>query len=107
LSKLPMKLRPSQPSPAVMNSIQAAILELAASYLKSGGFQHKGTKGSKREHQVQRFFKERIPGKFEVGDGEVIDLNEDHSPQLDVMIFNSHNNYAFASGKKLLLRHKS
>jgi len=102
-SRLSAKTRNSKPNAAVTKTIQAAVLEVVSGFLRSGGFHHTGTIGTERENPVQKFFKEHIPGKFTVCRGEAVDLHEKHSPQMDVIIFDSQNNYAFVSGDSLLL----
>jgi hypothetical protein len=101
--RLPAKTRNPKPNVVVITTIQAAVLEFASGFVRSVGFHHTGIKGTERENPVQEFFREHILGKFTVCTGEAVDLFEKHSPQMDVIIFNSQNNYAFVSGESLLL----
>jgi len=101
--KLPFKKRSIQPTQVFSNSIAAAALELASKFLKSESFSHLGSRGSEREIPVQNFFKENIPAVYNVVKGEVVDLDEQHSPQLDVMIYDSTKNFAFYEGENYIL----
>ena len=103
MSRLPYKQRKKLQARVIPKTIPSYILEIAHHYMETGAFQHRQTEGAEREKPVQAFFKNHIPGKFDVVKGEVVDLFEKHSPQLDVMIFNSHNNCAFVSGESCLL----
>jgi hypothetical protein len=76
---------------------------MASRLLKSTSFRHAVTKGSEREIPVQDFLKENLPGMYQVVKGEVVDLFEKHSPQLDVMIFDGQRNFAFYSGESCIL----
>ena len=103
MSRLPFKERSPQPISVVKNKFQAYILDIASRFLKSDGFKNASGKGTEREIPVQQFLRENIPGKYKVVKGEAIDLNEVHSPQLDVMIFDAQRNFAFYSGNNYIL----
>lgn len=102
-ARLPFKKRSREPTSLVKKTFQAAALEIASRFLKSDSFQHAATKGSEREKPVQEFFRENLPGKYEVAKGEVFDLSEKHSPQLDVMIFDGQENFAFYSEENCII----
>ena len=102
-TRLPFKIRSRHPTSIFKNTFQAAAQEIASSFLKSHSFQHAATKGSEREIPVQEFFRENLPGKYQVVKGEVVDLFEKHSPQLDVMIFDGQRNFAFYSQENCIL----
>ena len=102
-TRLPFKKRSRQPTSLFKNTFQAATQEMASRFLKSKSFQHATTKGSEREIPVQKFFRENLPGKYQVVRGEVVDLFEKHSPQLDVMIFDGQRNFAFYSEENCIL----
>lgn len=103
MARLPFKNRSRQPTSLFKNTFQAATQEIASRFLKSDSFQHAATKGSEREIPVQEFFRENLPGKYRVVKGEVVDLFEKHSPQLDVMIFDGQRNFAFYSEENCIL----
>jgi hypothetical protein len=103
VSRLPFKDRSAKPTATIEKTIPSYVLGIAQKYMESGAFEHSGTKGTERENPVQIFFKNHLPGKFEVVKGETVDLFEKHSPQFDVLIFNGHNNSAFIAGESSLL----
>lgn len=101
--KLPFWKRSTKPTRVFKNSFQAEAQEIASRFLKSAGFQHGATKGSEREIPIKKFFKENLPGKYKVVKGEVVDLFDNHSPQLDVMIYDGQRNFAFYSEENCLI----
>ena len=103
MSPFSFKKRRKRPISIMNKKIQASIQLLASTFLKSDVFTHSPTKGTQREIPVRDFFKENIPGKFSVTTGEVVDLFETHSPQLDVMIFDSQRNFPFYFGDQSVL----
>lgn len=53
----------------------------------SQSFKHSVLKGSDRESAVADFLRQRLPSRFAVTTGEVIDQGGRRSPQLDVVIY--------------------
>lgn len=103
MSKLPLNQRNSSPTKVFKSSIKASILQISSAFLKSETFLHAGTKGSERENPIQLFFKNNLPNTFDVVKGEVVDLEEQHSPQLDIIIYDSVRNFAFNNDDSYLL----
>ncbi|MFK8010664.1 MAG: DUF6602 domain-containing protein [Marinicellaceae bacterium] len=54
---------------------------------------HKGVRGTSSEVVFRNFLKEYLPPDNRIGEGEVIDLNNQTSKQLDVIITNSYHPY--------------
>jgi hypothetical protein len=52
---------------------------------------------------VRELFEEHLPTTFTVAGGEAVDLFQSHSPQLDVVIFDSSRNFAFYEGNSVIL----
>ena len=77
--------------------------QLASRFLKSKRLKHAVTKGEEREVPIQEFFAEHLPSTFSGARGEVVDSRDEHSPQLDLMIYDSIRNFAFYSGNSALL----
>lgn len=103
MSKLPVKKRRKEPSEVVRNKFQASLLDFTSDFLKSQPFQHALTKGEAREVPLLAFFSENLPKTYAVSCGEVVDLFENHSPQLDLVIYDHLRNMAFYSGKSVIL----
>lgn len=97
------KQRSVEPLSPFREKFESALKEFSAGFLKSDGFQHALTKGEQREVPVQDFFREHLPNMYEVTSGEVVDLNEDHSPQLDLLIYDHLRNFPFYSGDAVIL----
>jgi len=98
-----MARRQKKPTPTFETVFVGALQELAAEFLKSSGFQHAGTKGTEREVPVQEFFRSHLPATYSVAKGEVVDLRDSKSPQLDLMIYDRLRNHAFYSGDSQIL----
>lgn len=74
-------------------------MSFSAEFLRSDGFRHALSKGEQREMPVRGFFEKNLPNTFGVVSGEVVDLNEVHSPQMDLMIFDKVRNFPFFSSE--------
>jgi len=64
---------------------------------------HKASKGTERELSIREFFRELLPDTYEAGTGEVVDLFDKRSPQLDVVIFDKAKNVPLLKGGSLVL----
>jgi len=85
------------------SKFEAALKRFSVEFLESAAFKDAATKGSERELPVQDFLRAHLPGAFSVQRGEVVDRFDNHSQQLDIMLFNSARNYAFLTGASALL----
>jgi len=101
--KEPIKRRPKEPTKAFAGSFDSALLEIAAGFLKSERFKHAQTKGNEREVVLRELFTEHLPTRYSVATGEVVDIYDKHSPQLDVLIYDSTRNFAFYTGDSEIL----
>ncbi len=81
-------------SPFLNSRFSAAVKEFGIALLKSGSITHRGNKGSSREEELRRFFRERLPARYAVVEGEVVDLHGRTSPQLDILFFDQNRNFA-------------
>ena len=70
---------------------------------KTSSIHHRGNKGSSREEALRAFFRERLPSNYAVGEGEVVDLNGQTSPQLDIMFYDQSVNFALVTGTTQIL----
>jgi hypothetical protein len=48
---------------------------------------HRGEQGRQREDVVRDFFKDLLPGRLEIGTGEIAATNGDVSPQMDLIVY--------------------
>ena len=103
MTKLPFRDREPKPTQLFNSAFRAAALEFASKFIRSEPFHHAATKGIERETPVQDFFKKNLPGVYQVVKGEVVDLDESHSAQLDAMIFDGQKNFALYSGDNYIL----
>ena len=60
---------------------------ILADYNTSKSLNHSGIKGGVREFFIKKFLKSCSPPKFFIGTGEIIDSNENTSPQADIIIY--------------------
>ena len=103
MARGPFKRRVKEPISAFGGKFEPALRQFSADFLKSQRFKHAQTKGVEREVPVQEFFREHLPGAYEVTSGEVVDLKENHSPQLDLLIYDKLRNFSFYSGQSAIL----
>lgn len=94
---------PVEPANAISAKYSAAILQFSADFLKTAGFRHALTKGEERELPVQEFLRQNLPDIFGVAAGEAIDPLGEHSPQLDVMVFDRIRNFPVHRGSAVIL----
>jgi len=99
----PVKKRSTQPIQAFGMAFEAAMKSLAADFLASDAFRHALTKGEQREIPVREFFRKNLPDTFELVPGEAIDLHENRTPQLDIMIYDKMKNFPFYSAQSELI----
>jgi hypothetical protein len=95
-SKTP-KLR-SQPIPAFNTRFAAALNHFGAALLETSGIAHKGIKGTKREDAFRNFLAERLPKRYGVASGEVVDQLNTIGPQLDVLVYDQTRDFSFSDG---------
>ena len=105
LEKLSRRERrpPAKPADVVAAKFAAAILQFSADFLKTQRFKHALTKGEEREGPVRDFLKENLPDWSGVVSGEVVDPLGNHSPQLDVMVFDRIRNIPIHAGGAAIL----
>lgn len=97
------RARPLPRSPFLNSRFSAAVEEFGIALKKTSSIQHRGNKGSSREEHLREFFRERLPTKYAVTEGEVVDLNGQTSPQLDIMFYDQSVDFALVSGQTQIL----
>lgn len=95
--------RRTSPSPAMSSLFASTLIQFTSEFLKSESFGHALSKGEEREQPIIKFLSDLLPSTFSVGSGEVIDLEDRKSPQLDVMVWDKVRNFAFYSGAKAII----
>lgn len=103
MSKSYYKARPSKPNPAFQSKFDKAILELAAAFVGSKEFNHSLTKGTEREVPLRTFLRNALPDNFEIKSGEVVDVFNSSSPQLDLMVYDKTKTIEFYSGHSVII----
>src|SRR6266480_4501784 len=66
-------------------------------------FEHKVIKGDERAAELAGFLRDRLPARFSITEGEVIDYRDTRTGQLDLIIYDSHTSSPIKKGKKNLL----
>ena len=103
MKNLNFRGRRAYPIPVLESGFKASMHELAAGFLRNEDFHHALSKGEGREVPVQDLFRRYLPQAFAVEKGEVVDLDGNSGPQLDLMIFDGMRNFAFQKGPSKIL----
>lgn len=90
-------------SPYLNARFAAAIQHFAADLKASAGTKHSVIKGGQREDSLIGFLRDRLPERFGVATGEVVDLNGLTGPQLDILIYDRHADFPFSTGSQTIL----
>ena len=80
------------------DKFQPTLAQFATDFLKSESVRHALTKGEEREQPVRDFFSNNLPDTYGVVAGEAVDQFDQHSPQLDVMVYDRLRNFPFYGG---------
>jgi hypothetical protein len=89
--------RRATPASVFEKRFEAALSRFAANLLETAPIEHQGLKGKGREHSLATFFEDRLPGKYGVTSGIVVDAYNAQSPQLDVLLFDQTRDFAFST----------
>ena len=103
MNKLPFKKRRPEPAPIFFQKFVAAMDDFASVLTRTAQVAHSGSKGTHREKAIQRFFSDHLPGMYGVAGGEVRDLFDNVSGQLDIMIYDKLRNYPFLAEDPVVL----
>ncbi len=90
-------------SPHLNPRFGAAVTEFGTALLKTGSINHHGNRGSAREEELRRFFTERLPARFAVTEGEIVDTMGAVGPQLDLMFYDQGVDFALNAGASSIL----
>lgn len=99
MDKLGFRHRRKEPTPTFDNGFQAAVLRFTAEFVNSDVVKHAGSKGTAREQPLKEFLSAHLPQAFEVRKGEVADVYDMRSPELDLIVFDRFRNFPFFGGE--------
>ncbi len=98
-----IKKRSYTPQSTLKSKFENAVYKITGSFFETAMFNHSLTKGEERELPLINFLKENLPKTYSVVQGEVVDINNSSSPQLDIMIYDNSRNVPFLSGEHYIL----
>jgi hypothetical protein len=93
----------SQPVPVVNNRFAAALQRFAAAFLETSAVLSTDIKGTAREYELRDFLAERVPKRYSVVTGQVVDQFNTSGPQLDVLLYDQTRNFPFLDGASHIL----
>jgi hypothetical protein len=96
-------LRNPHAIPVFADAFLATMQEFKAAIIRTRNVHHKPTMGTMRESPLAKFFTTRLPTIYGVTSGEAIDLENQPSPQLDVLFFDRTRNFPFISEHSVVL----
>lgn len=99
MSKSSFKKRKYDPHSEFNTKFVAAAGNMLTKYTETKAFKHPSTKGTERENILIKFLEENLPKVFSVVKGEAVDIYNNGSRQLDVMIYDNSRNIPFCMGK--------
>lgn len=92
-----MAKRKKPRTPFLNPNFAAAVQSFGAEMLVTQNISHRPGKGTTREDVLRKYFKERLPSRYSVGTGEIVDLFGRTSPQMDLMFFDSSRDFSFST----------
>lgn len=77
------------PSDVFRKVLADARQEVLLGGKKAGAFEHHGIRGDERAAVVSAFLRQRLPARFGVGKGEVLDYIDGRTGQLDLILYDA------------------
>lgn len=65
-----------------------ASTELQLAFKKTLSYQHNGIKGNERESKIKEFLESKLPHKYKITSGEIINQDNLVSHQIDIIVYN-------------------
>jgi hypothetical protein len=96
-------LRTAHAIPVFTDAFLATMQQLKAEIIRTRNISHEGTKGSMRESPLASFFRDKLPNVYGVTPGEIVDLENNSGPQLDVLFYDRTRNFPFVSEHSVVL----
>ena len=88
----------AKPATAFNTRFAAALNHFGATLLETSAVGHTGIKGTKREDAFRLFLEQRLPKRYGVANGEVVDQLGAVGPQLDVLVYDQTRDFSFSDG---------
>jgi hypothetical protein len=83
--------------------LQAAKQEVLLGSSKAPAFDHKGIRGDERAASLAQFLRQRLPERFGVGKGEVLDYLDHRTGQLDLVVYDQSSSAPISAQNENLL----
>jgi hypothetical protein len=83
--------------------LQAAKQEVLLGGSKAAAFKHNTIRGDERAASLAQFLRERLPDKFGVGKGEVLDYSDHRTGQLDLVVYDKSSSAPISAQNENLL----
>lgn len=87
--------RKKTPQKNFISKINSGSNKIRTAFLETAAVNHSLSKGEEREEALIKFISENLPKTFSVVKGEVVDLNNSCSPQMDIMVYDNSRNIPF------------
>jgi len=101
--KHPFKKRSIDPQEALRSKFESAVYTITGHFFETAIFKHSLTKGEERENPLIKFLTDNLPKTYSVVKGEVVDINNSSSTQLDIMIYDNSRSIPFYIGDHCIL----
>ncbi len=97
--------RKKAPHENFISKVSVASNKIRTAFLETVAVNHSLSKGEEREEALIKFISENLPKTFSVVKGEVVDLDNSCSPQMDIMVYDNSRNIPFydSNGKYYIL----
>jgi len=82
---------------------EGAILDMSQEFLESSSIKHALSRGENLERPIRKFFSKNLPKYFDIVKGEVIDVHNNTSSQLDCIIYDKNKNVKIIARGNCLL----
>jgi hypothetical protein len=103
MAKSLFKDRRKEPTQILGSRFEAGLLELEAGFLKNDALRHSGSKGTNRENVLSDFLESNLPSRYGISRGEAIDIKDNVSPQLDILIYDKTRSKPFLSEENTVI----
>jgi hypothetical protein len=87
-----------RPIPVFNKRFRGALIRFGADLLETSEIKNTSIKGTKREDAFRKFWAERLPQRYGVAAGEVVDQLNSSGPQLDVLVYDRTRDFSFSDG---------
>ena len=96
-------LRKAHAVPTFASTFVSALREFSNAFFETTDVSHTTVKGTLREIPLAVYLNKRLPSIYKVASGVVVDLLNNESPQLDVLIYDQTKNFPFQAGGTVVI----